>query len=66
MSTPKIEALTTSGIPVLPSYAPGDVPAGWDPGTPGAFPFTRGAQAGGYRKKLWTMCSVKAVTLTTS
>ncbi len=55
MSTTKTDAVTTSGIPVRPSYAPGDVPSGWDPGAPGAFPFTRGAQAGGYRKKFWTM-----------
>ena len=55
MSTTKNGAATTSGIPVRPSYAPGDVPAGWDPGAPGAFPFTRGAGATGYRKKLWTM-----------
>ena len=55
MSTTKTDAVTTSGIPVRPCYAPGDVPAGWDPGAPGAFPYTRSAQAGGYRKKLWTM-----------
>ncbi len=46
---------TTSGIPVPTTYGPGDVPAGWDPGSPVSFPFTRGAQAGGYRNKLWTM-----------
>ena len=51
----KPDTATTSGIPVRPSYAPGDVPQGWDPGVPGAFPYTRGAMAGGYRKKLWTM-----------
>ena len=55
MSTTKTDSVTTSGIPVRSSYAPGDVPAGWDPGAPGAFPYTRGAQAGGYKKKLWTM-----------
>ena len=37
MSTPKTDAVTTSGILVRPSYAPGDVPTGWDPGVPGAF-----------------------------
>ena len=55
MSTTKTDAVTTSGIPIRPSYAPGDVPRGWDPGVPGAFPYTRGAMTGGYRKKLWTM-----------
>ncbi len=34
---------------------PDDVPEGWSPGEPGAFPFTRGLQAEGYRRKLWTM-----------
>jgi methylmalonyl-CoA mutase N-terminal domain/subunit len=46
---------TTSGIPVRTTYGPADVPDGWDAGTPGAYPFTRGAQAAGYRGKLWTM-----------
>ncbi len=46
---------TTSGIPVRTTYGPADVPAGWDAGSPGAYPFTRGAQAAGYRGKLWTM-----------
>ena len=55
MSTTKPDTVTTSGIPVRPSYAPGDVPQAWDPGVPGAFPYTRGAMVGGYRKKLWTM-----------
>ncbi len=47
--------LTSSGIPVRATYAPGDVPSGWEPGSPGAFPYTRGALPGGYRTKLWTM-----------
>ena len=55
MSTTKTESATTSDIPVRSAYAPGDVPRGWDPGAPGVYPFTRGAVAGGYRKKLWTM-----------
>ncbi|MCL4808704.1 MAG: methylmalonyl-CoA mutase, partial [Thermoanaerobaculia bacterium] len=55
MSTHKTDATTTSGIPVRPAYAMGDVPAGWDPGMPGSYPFTRGVQAGGYKRKLWTM-----------
>ncbi len=46
---------TTSGIPVKAAYGPGDVPEGWDPGTPGVPPFTRGTLPGGYRTKLWTM-----------
>jgi len=46
---------TTSGIPVRGAYGPDDVPAGWDPGAPGRFPYTRGIQAAGYRGKLWTM-----------
>jgi methylmalonyl-CoA mutase, N-terminal domain len=46
---------TTSGLPVLEYYRPSDVPKGWEPGTAGVFPFTRGAAAAGYRRKLWTM-----------
>jgi len=46
---------TTSGLPLKPSYGPGDVPSGWDPGLPGQAPFTRGTLPGGYRTKLWTM-----------
>lgn len=37
------------------TFRPSDVPAQWEPGDPGRFPFTRGATPGGYRKKLWTM-----------
>ncbi len=46
---------TTSGLPIRAVYGPTDVPGGWDPGRPGASPFTRGALPGGYRTKLWTM-----------
>jgi methylmalonyl-CoA mutase N-terminal domain/subunit len=55
MSTTNSAVATTSGIPVRPCYTPGDVPSTWDPGLPGAFPYTRGAMSAGYRKKLWTM-----------
>ncbi len=46
---------TSSGIPIRTVYEGGDVPGSWEPGTPGRFPFTRGAAPGGYRTKLWTM-----------
>ncbi|MEO6323330.1 MAG: methylmalonyl-CoA mutase family protein [Thermoanaerobaculia bacterium] len=46
---------TSSGIPVAGLYEPSSVPGGWEPGAPGRPPFTRGAQPGGYRTKLWTM-----------
>ncbi|HEX2222242.1 MAG TPA: methylmalonyl-CoA mutase family protein [Candidatus Limnocylindria bacterium] len=49
---------TASGIGLRPVYGP-DTLAGWDPaeqlGVPGAFPFTRGLHATGYRSRLWTM-----------
>jgi methylmalonyl-CoA mutase, N-terminal domain len=49
---------TVSGRPVKACYGPEDV-AGIDPGgdigEPGAFPYTRGIHATGYRGKLWTM-----------
>ena len=48
---------TPSGLPLAPSYGPGDL-AALDPaaiGAPGAFPFTRGLYAEGYRKRRWTM-----------
>jgi methylmalonyl-CoA mutase, N-terminal domain len=50
-------AFTSSTGEVQPLYTPADV-AGLDPmslGVPGAFPFTRGVHATGYRGKLWTM-----------
>ncbi len=49
---------TTSGIEIEPVYDAGDL-AGFDPdrqlGEPGSYPFTRGARAGGYRQRPWTM-----------
>ncbi|MCC6131495.1 MAG: methylmalonyl-CoA mutase [Acidobacteria bacterium] len=47
--------VTSSGIVIKPSYGQADLPAGHEPGEPGAFPFTRGVLPGGYRGKLWTM-----------
>jgi methylmalonyl-CoA mutase N-terminal domain/subunit len=49
---------TISGRPIAPLYTPGDVSgidADRDIGQPGAFPYTRGIHASGYRGKLWTM-----------
>jgi methylmalonyl-CoA mutase N-terminal domain/subunit len=50
--------VTSSGIEVEPLYAADDF-AGWDAdvqlGAPGAYPFTRGIHAGGYRSRPWTM-----------
>ncbi|MCC7083150.1 MAG: methylmalonyl-CoA mutase [Burkholderiales bacterium] len=45
------------GIPVKVLYTPADAPADFDRevGFPGDFPFTRGNDATGYRKKLWTV-----------
>ncbi|MBI4193852.1 MAG: methylmalonyl-CoA mutase [Betaproteobacteria bacterium] len=45
------------GIPVKLLYTPSDVRADFhkDIGFPGDFPFTRGTDAAGYRKKLWTI-----------
>ena len=49
---------TVSGRPIERLYTPADV-AGLDYardlGDPGAFPYTRGIHASGYRGKLWTM-----------
>ncbi len=49
---------TTSGIEIEPVYTARDL-AGFDPdrqlGAPGSYPFTRGARAGGYRQRPWTM-----------
>ena len=47
---------TTSGIEIRPLYGPAD--AEGDPariGEPGAFPFTRGLRADGYRTRPWTI-----------
>jgi methylmalonyl-CoA mutase N-terminal domain/subunit len=49
---------TTSGIEIRPVYGPGDRAPNDDGsrlGEPGAFPFTRGIHASGYRGRLWTM-----------
>jgi methylmalonyl-CoA mutase N-terminal domain/subunit len=49
---------TISGRPIAPVYTPADVigiDADRDIGQPGAFPYTRGIHASGYRGKLWTM-----------
>src|SRR5439155_15793051 len=48
-------AETSSGIPLRAVFDRGDVRADWSPPAPGVPPFTRGANAGGYRTKLWTM-----------
>jgi methylmalonyl-CoA mutase N-terminal domain/subunit len=48
---------TVGGLPLAPSYGPADI-AALDAaaiGAPGAFPFTRGLYAEGYRKRHWTM-----------
>ena len=47
---------TASGLPRERVYGPADVPEHGEPiGEPGAFPFTRGLHANGYRGRLWTM-----------
>ncbi len=49
---------TVSGRPIERLYTPADVAAleyARDLGDPGAFPYTRGIHASGYRGKLWTM-----------
>jgi methylmalonyl-CoA mutase N-terminal domain/subunit len=45
--------MTTSGRPIERVYGPDAPPA--DIGEPGAYPFTRGIHATGYRGKPWTM-----------
>ncbi len=47
---------TDAGIPLKRFYGPQDVASDYarDIGDPGAFPFTRGNFAGGYRDRLWT------------
>ncbi len=44
---------TSSGIPLKPYYAPGDVPV--DDEQPGEYPFTRGIYPTMYRGRTWTM-----------
>jgi methylmalonyl-CoA mutase, N-terminal domain len=49
---------TISGHPIDRLYTPDDIPSiapVQDIGAPGAFPYTRGIHASGYRGKLWTM-----------
>jgi methylmalonyl-CoA mutase N-terminal domain/subunit len=57
-TTPQRPHRTTSGIEVEPVYRSEDL-AGFDPGEqlgdPGAYPFTRGVRAAGYRDRGWTM-----------
>jgi methylmalonyl-CoA mutase, N-terminal domain len=57
-ATPPPPTRTTSGIEIRPVYRVGDL-AAFDPdeqlGEPGAFPFTRGVRATGYRERPWTM-----------
>ena len=48
---PSIQPETESGIPLEPFYV--DRPDGAPP--PGAYPYTRGIRAEGYRSRLWTM-----------
>ena len=47
---------TEDGIPLRLLYTPSDIRVDFkeDIGFPGDFPYTRGIQAGGYRKTLWT------------
>jgi methylmalonyl-CoA mutase N-terminal domain/subunit len=50
------EFRTASGLPRAAAYGPRDVPGhAEDIGEPGAYPFTRGLHASGYRGRLWTM-----------
>jgi len=54
IEAPPKPARSASGLTREPAYGPGSV----DPsavGEPGAYPFTRGLHAGGYRGRLWTM-----------
>src|SRR5499425_2987666 len=55
MSGGEREPVTSWGERVKRVYGPADVPADAGQETPGAFPFTRGIHASGYRSRLWTM-----------
>jgi methylmalonyl-CoA mutase, N-terminal domain len=44
-----------AGIPLRESYGPADLPPSESIPPPGAFPFTRGNFAGGYRDRVWTI-----------
>jgi methylmalonyl-CoA mutase N-terminal domain/subunit len=48
---------TTSGVPLAPVYAAGDVKPALEErlGLPGEYPFTRGVQPTMYRARFWTM-----------
>ena len=46
---------TDSGIEVQPLYCAEDLPAAFDLGEPGAYPYTRGIHPEMYRAQLWTM-----------
>ena len=49
---------TISDVPLQSTYGPADLrdlDAARDLGEPGAYPYTRGIHAGGYRDRLWTM-----------
>jgi methylmalonyl-CoA mutase N-terminal domain/subunit len=49
---------TISDVPLKPLYGPADVEnrdLARDEAYPGAYPYTRGIHAGGYRDRLWTM-----------
>src|SRR3989304_7815184 len=52
-----LNAACEDGIPLKVLYTPSDSKADYyaDVGFPGDFPFTRGNDAAGYRKKLWTI-----------
>jgi methylmalonyl-CoA mutase, N-terminal domain len=50
-----LRRFTDSGIEVKPLYTEDDLPAPFDLGEPGAYPYTRGVHPEMYRKQLWTM-----------
>ncbi|WP_256840081.1 acyl-CoA mutase large subunit family protein [Ornithinimicrobium faecis] len=50
-TSPDVDPVTTSGLPVARVYAPED---GSDDHRPGVYPYTRGNFPGGYRDRLWT------------
>ena len=54
---PSVPADTLGGLPLQPSYGPGDVDldVARDLGEPGAYPYTRGVHRTMYRDKVWTM-----------
>ena len=49
------EVHSEAGIPLRASYGPDDLSGPESIPPPGAFPFTRGNFADGYRGRLWTM-----------